>query len=275
MSNGVEFEEIEIDKIVVGEQNIRKDLSNDDSLMSLALDMQRHGLLQPIGVSRSEEGYQLRWGLRRLSAARLLGWKTILARVITSEIDGIKAVALVENIHRSNLSVKEECDVVAYLYNAERKSINDIAASLSRSKAWVQQRLALPNFPPDIADALFNEEIPLTHAEELATIEDEAFRAWLISQYKTTKCSLREIRAYIHEFQKDQALQPAIEEAVERGVATAQNLVIYAECDRCKQRDDIKQLTFVRVHRNGCTKEEQDNGRTTDSLATTGSSAPR
>src|SRR5260370_36314683 len=75
----------------------RRDLGHIDGL-SRSLSG-KHGLLQPIGI---DPGGYLIWGLRRLTAAKKLGWKEILARVVIVA-DPLSA-RKVENVNRLNLS---------------------------------------------------------------------------------------------------------------------------------------------------------------------------
>lgn len=68
--------ETALDAIIVVDR-FRQDMGD---LAPLAESMARLGLLQPIGVRASDN--RLIWGERRLRAARMLGWQTILARPV-------------------------------------------------------------------------------------------------------------------------------------------------------------------------------------------------
>lgn len=67
--------ELRISKIKIGERH-RKDKGD---IKALARSMSEIGLLQPIGVAT---GHRLVFGERRILAAKQLGWKTILARIV-------------------------------------------------------------------------------------------------------------------------------------------------------------------------------------------------
>src|SRR3977135_1343038 len=64
---------------------------DEENLWKLAESMRQEGLIQPITVrkllpmagDREDPGYELVSGERRLRAAKLLGWPTIEARVIS------------------------------------------------------------------------------------------------------------------------------------------------------------------------------------------------
>ncbi|HET9667835.1 MAG TPA: ParB/RepB/Spo0J family partition protein, partial [Desertimonas sp.] len=86
---------------------------DEESLGELADSIGQLGLLQPILVRRTADGYQLIAGERRWRAARRAGLATVPAVVRVS--DDVNAVeqALVENLHREDLTALEEA--AAYL----------------------------------------------------------------------------------------------------------------------------------------------------------------
>ena len=86
----------------------RKDF-DDEKLEELALSIKEHGVIQPILVSHSENGfYSIIAGERRWRAAKKAGIKTIPA--IIKDFDNLKIqeVALIENLQRENLNPVEE-----------------------------------------------------------------------------------------------------------------------------------------------------------------------
>src|SRR5690349_15413187 len=99
-----EFQQVPLAQIAASRHQARKEF-DEENLKGLAESMRQEGLLQPIvvrivsadrreGVSASTPSetlipqYELVSGERRLRAAQLLGWKTILARVITTVSEG-------------------------------------------------------------------------------------------------------------------------------------------------------------------------------------------
>ncbi|MCR9267938.1 MAG: ParB N-terminal domain-containing protein, partial [Alphaproteobacteria bacterium] len=60
---------------------------------------------QPIIIAESDDGFLLVAGAHRLEAARLLGWKTIVAVLATGTRDELRLVEIDENLARRHLSV--------------------------------------------------------------------------------------------------------------------------------------------------------------------------
>lgn len=110
-----EIKEIDISKIKVGERQRRY----IGDITTLKKSMKEIGLLNPIIVSSD---YTLIAGYRRLLAAKELGWKTITARVISSDKKDIfEDIEFYENYARKNL-FQEEIEEVVKKLNNRRKS---------------------------------------------------------------------------------------------------------------------------------------------------------
>jgi ParB-like chromosome segregation protein Spo0J len=97
-----EMTEISLADIHVGEHRVRCDIGNLDDLKESVI---RFGLLHPIAVKPTPDGYQLIAGERRLSVMRMLGAKRITVQVhdslsLIDELD----LELEENLRRQNLN---------------------------------------------------------------------------------------------------------------------------------------------------------------------------
>jgi ParB/RepB/Spo0J family partition protein len=191
------LENIPTDKITIGTQRIRT-IVEDDAFAELCLDMAARGLLQPIGVTPLPDGtYQLLWGLRRLTAARRLHWPTIPAHIVTGDPASIRATALRENIHRSQMTLEDECTAVMQLAHEEGHSIQDIATLLNRSTDWVRRRLTIANLPTDLRVATYTGEIATAAAEAIAIIQDPETRAWIINTAREYKWTVDDVRTAV------------------------------------------------------------------------------
>ena len=123
-------QEIPIDKIFIGEVNVRKNLGD---LLPLINSIKEKGVLQPILVRPSEGKFEVVCGARRLEAAKAAGLKTIPAIVRElSDRDAI-AISLTENLHRDNLDLEERIVGYEKLKKANRniKTDRDLARLLN------------------------------------------------------------------------------------------------------------------------------------------------
>jgi ParB family chromosome partitioning protein len=245
-------EDIDLDKIDVDAQLIRESATDDD-IGELAESIAAVDILQFPGVVRGDPGrYTLAWGRRRLEALKRLGEKTAPCRIYEGKVEDVRMLALIENNQRRQNSIKEECACVNYLVSERNLSPDQVAASLGRTRSWILTRLAIPNFPADCREALLSGTIPLGHAEEIAVLEDDGQRSYILNQTIYQKLPLSEVRQLVRVAQAS----PNLSEAVARGVEEAQSQVGYSPvmmaCAKCGQPAMLPDLTIVRIHREGC-----------------------
>ncbi len=139
--------EAETDRIRPDPDQARRHF-DEGALRELASSMAAQGLLQPVGVAPDGSGgYRLVWGERRWRAARLLGWDTILAVEAPANP---RVAALMENLHRADLTPLEEALAFARMLEEGGYSQTQLAAELGKSKTTVSQSLALLELHPDI-----------------------------------------------------------------------------------------------------------------------------
>lgn len=79
-----------------------------ERLRELSDSIRQQGVIQPILVRRSTEGYELLAGERRLRAAQMAGYNTIPALVKSADDREALEVALLENLQREDLNPMEE-----------------------------------------------------------------------------------------------------------------------------------------------------------------------
>lgn len=81
---------------------------DEDSLRALSDSIRRYGILQPLTVRRTDEGYELIAGERRLRAAKLAGLREVPCLLARSSEEESALLALVENLQRRDLHYLEE-----------------------------------------------------------------------------------------------------------------------------------------------------------------------
>jgi ParB/RepB/Spo0J family partition protein len=244
-----------IDNIDVEKQQVRQTTQTED-IEELAMDIQRHGQLQPIGVQELPTGrYQLLWGRRRLEAHKYLHRRSVMARIFPVGDQSVKSIAIRENIHRLAMTLQEEVNAVDFLHSTEGRSPDEIAASLGKSRQWVMRRMAIPNLPLDVIDELMAGRLTLAAAEEVAKIAYEPDRAWMISAIHAARWTQAQVVQAVA-----QALNmPDVSEAVEAGLHAAQSQVqqtpLMMPCAACGKPRPLPELVLIRVCGEGCDHE--------------------
>lgn len=130
--------------------NVRGPVTEDDATLDeIQATMDRYGLIHPIAVEPSDTPghYRLICGERRLTAARLLGWDTIMAHIFIglSEVDK-QALNLAENVQREDLEVLKEAEGYERL-KSQGMSNKAIAARVGKKPPYIISLLKLVEYP--------------------------------------------------------------------------------------------------------------------------------
>ena len=170
-------EHVPIDLIELPARPTRRFLGD---VASLAESMRDFGLQQPISVRAEGERYLLTSGLRRLNAARLLGWQTIPAFVRNVGADDAYVLDLIENLQREDLLPEEEADALGELIRTRGWTLQQVAATIKRSVGYVSKRVRVFENPL-LREAISRRGLPVSTAEELLAAE-EGHRAQLVER---------------------------------------------------------------------------------------------
>lgn len=158
--------EIPLGQIQLQHQPVRRFLGD---IASLAASMQAYGLQQPISVRADGDKYILTSGLRRLTAAEMLGWTSIAAFVRSVSADESYVIDLVENLQREDLSPEEEADALVELVRTRGWTLDQVADAVKRSPGYVSKRVRLFE-DPDLREAVLQHGLPVSTAELLLGI---------------------------------------------------------------------------------------------------------
>ena len=146
---GQQVVEVSLDEIRPNPDQPRH-LIEPEALEGLAQSIRRHGVLQPVIVQRTGDGYQLVAGERRLRASRLAGRPTIPALVIEATGRRSLELALIENIQRENLNALEEATAYEALLARDGTTQIELAEQLGKSRVAVTNALRLLELPDEV-----------------------------------------------------------------------------------------------------------------------------
>ena len=154
------------------------------ALEKLGASIRRHGVLQPILVRPIGTRYQIIAGERRWRAAQIAGLTAIpsILRDITDD-DEVDVLALLENVHRQDLTPLDEAHSYQHLLERLHLSKRGLADALDLNHTHVNNRLLLIENPA-IEEAVQAGTLGVTVAQELARAEDPALQRELIERAK-------------------------------------------------------------------------------------------
>jgi ParB family chromosome partitioning protein len=144
-----------------------------DGLAALSASIAEHGVLQPIVVTETIDGYQLVAGERRVRAAQAAGLERIPA-VIRQFADREQLeVALVENLQREDLDPLETADAYRQLIEEFGFSQDDLASRVGRARSTVANTLRLLDLAPGVQAAVATGRLSEGHGRALGGLQPE------------------------------------------------------------------------------------------------------
>lgn len=185
------IQEVEIDKLHPNSLQPRTTL-DEERLEELATSIRQHGVLQPILVRRSPQGFEIIAGERRWRAAQKAGLQTVPV-IVEEEIDEEKKLelALVENLQREDLNPIELARGVQKLIETFGLTQEEIAARIGKKRSTVANLLRLLDLPPDIQELIAQGTLSPGHAKALLGLPEDAQRS-LLSEILSRDLSVRD-----------------------------------------------------------------------------------
>ncbi len=169
---------VAIDLVRPNPQQPREHFAHRD-LDDLIASIKRHGILQPLVVTKTPEGYELIAGERRLRAARMAGLTDVPVIVRSAEEQEKLELALVENVQRADLNPIEEARAYKKLIEDYDLTQEAVAERLGKSRPQVANTLRLLDLPEEVQSAVREGRIPVTAARALLALEGpEQQLAW-------------------------------------------------------------------------------------------------
>ena len=142
-------------------------------LEELASSIKQAGILQPLSVRRTTDGWELIAGERRLRAAKLAGLSTVPCLALQADHESSSLLALMENLLRADLDVWEEAYALKYLIDEFHLSQEEVGHKIGLSQSAVANKLRLLKLPEDMIGSLRKEGLTERHARALLRLNDE------------------------------------------------------------------------------------------------------
>lgn len=166
-------------------------------LGGLVKSIKTHGILQPVVVRWTGDGYELIAGERRWRAAKQIGMATIPA--VLKNVDGEKALelALIENIQREDLNPIEKAKAFINLMKNFGLTQEMVAECVGMERSSVANIIRLLELPSDIQEYVSRGTISVGHARALLSLQNEKEQKDLCGRIIKEGLSVREVEAIV------------------------------------------------------------------------------
>jgi ParB family chromosome partitioning protein len=172
---GLQLQELLLTSIVPNPRQPRRDF-DDAQVKELADSIRSEGLLQPIVVRKVKDGYELIAGERRFRAFKLIGQKTITARILEASDASSAVLALIENLQRADLNAIDEALGFASLMRDFSLTQEAVADRLGKPRASIANSVRLLALDSELQAYVRKGQLSAGHAKALLGIENVAHR---------------------------------------------------------------------------------------------------
>ena len=145
---------------------------DDGRIEDLARSIRSNGVIQPIVVRKSENGYEIVAGERRWRASQRAGLLKVPVVVRDIPDDRLLAAALIENIQREDLNPIEEAHAYRRLMEEFGLTQEQIAESVGKDRSSVANYVRLLRLPPEVRDHVGGRTLSMGHARALLSLPD-------------------------------------------------------------------------------------------------------
>jgi ParB family chromosome partitioning protein len=168
-------------------------------LAELVESIKESGLIQPLVVRKSGDGYELIVGERRLKALEKLGWETAPVVIVESANNQtVMEMALIENIQREDLNPIEEANAYYKLIKECNISQADVATRVGKDRSSVANSIRLLSLPDRVKQLIVDGKLSAGHARALLAIDNDAEKISLAEKFAADGLSVRELEKLVY-----------------------------------------------------------------------------
>jgi len=208
---------------------------DEEALNDLATSIKDRGIIQPIVVRRSGQGYEIIAGERRWRAATKAGLREVPAFIKDVGDSELLQLALIENIQREDLDSIEEAEAYSRLIRDYDLTQDQVATAVGKNRATIANSLRLLKLPTPVLELLGEGKITAGHARAIMILDTDKAKEKLAKDITVRKLSVRDAEARARQMKKaTKPSQPGsdkpqsermVEERIMRALGTKVRLV--------------------------------------------------
>ncbi len=194
---------VSLDSILINPKQPRRDF-DETALSELATSIKTHDIIQPLTVSKLQNGkYQLIAGERRFRASKIAGLKDVPVYIRQANDAELLELALLENLQREDLNAIEIGLSYKRMMDELEYTQEKVAERMGKERSTVTNYVRLLKLPPDIQMAVRNGSISMGHARALIAIDLVDKQLHIFSQIKTNQLSVRQTEELVRRLYKN------------------------------------------------------------------------
>jgi ParB family transcriptional regulator, chromosome partitioning protein len=192
----------ELDIDALAPSDLQPRLQMDDArLEELTASIRSHGVIQPIVVRKTGDGFRIIAGERRWRAAQRAGLTRV--PVVFKDVGAeqtsqtLLELALIENIQREDLNPIDEAKAYRRLVDEFHLTQDAVASAVGKDRATVANTLRLLKLPPEVQNDVASSALSMGHARALLALPADTVQLQAAREVKTRGLSVRETEALV------------------------------------------------------------------------------
>ena len=170
---------------------------DESKIEELSRSIKSNGIIQPIVVRKTNEGYEIVAGERRWRASQHAGLAKVPVVVRDIPEDRMLAAALIENIQREDLNPIEEAQAYRRLVDEHHLTQEQIADAVGKDRSSVANYLRLLKLPTEVRSNLSAGSLSMGHARALLALPDETDQLRVAREVVAKNLSVRETETIV------------------------------------------------------------------------------
>ena len=170
----------------------------EERLNDLASSIQQHGILQPIVLRQTVQGYYIVVGERRFRASKLAGLTEVPAIIKELSDEDMMELAIIENLQREDLNAIEEAEGYKKMMTDLNITQQEVARRLGKSRPYIANMLRLLQLPKNVAQMVQHGALSSAHGRTLLTLKDASKIKKTAKQAAQESWSVRYLEEYVN-----------------------------------------------------------------------------
>lgn len=170
----------------------------EERLNDLASSIQQHGILQPIVLRQTVQGYYIVVGERRFRASKLAGLTEVPAIIKELSDEDMMELAIIENLQREDLNAIEEAESYKKMMTHLNITQQEVARRLGKSRPYIANMLRLLQLPKNVAQMVQQGALSSAHGRTLLTLKDASKIKKTAKQAAQESWSVRYLEEYVN-----------------------------------------------------------------------------
>ena len=187
---------VPIEKIKANKEQPRK-IFKDKEIAELSASIKENGIIQPLVVTENNGEFILISGERRLRASRLAGLEMIPVVIKKATKKDQMAMAIIENVQRSDLNCIEEALAYYQLMNEFSLTQEEVAKKIGKDRSTIANFLRILKLPREVIKMIQRDDLSFGHAKVLVSLKSDEAILRSAREAVENKLSVRDLEKLI------------------------------------------------------------------------------